>query len=391
MKDRLMILTVEDNRNDRKILRMLLESKGCEVVEAENGAEGLDAALKHRPDLIISDGLMPGMDGFQFLREIKKSEAVKTVPFVFYSAMYTGDQEKDLAVSLGANAFIFKPRELNALWDDLSAVLQASGRSDPLDTGTRRLEKDEEYLKKYSHVVALKLEEKVRELEQEVGERARAEERLHALSGRLAEAEELERRRVARELHDQVGQNLTALGINLNILRAQVGAGAGDALSRIDDSLVLVEQTTERVRDLMADLRPPVLDDYGLAAAIQWYAKQFSYRTGIPVVVETEGTVPRIESGREIALFRILQEALTNAAKHARAKQVAVRVRAAQGVLHMTITDNGAGFDPARSAADGSQGWGLRNMTERARMAGGSCRIESAPGQGVRVRVEAPV
>lgn len=386
------ILTVEDNRNDRQILRMLLESKGCEVVEAENGAEGITAAAEHRPDLIVSDGLMPKMDGFQFLRELKRNEELKSIPFVFYSAMYTGDTERDLALSLGAQAFIFKPRELNSLWEDLNGVLEASGRSGPAGGGAQKLQQDEEYLKKYSHVVALKLEEKVRELEFEVAERRIAQERLHELSRRLAEAEEQERRRIARELHDQVGQNLTALGINLNILRSQVDAPEmGQARARINDSLDLVEQTTERVRDLMTDLRPPVLDDYGLAAAVRWYAKQFSERTGIAVVPEIEGTVPRANATAEIALFRILQEALTNAAKHSGAHQVVVRISAERGAIRMTVLDNGAGFDLARSAVDGKKGWGLRNMMERARMAGGSCRIESAPGQGVRVLVEAPL
>jgi signal transduction histidine kinase len=361
---------------------MLLESKGCEVVEAENGAEGLETAAKHLPDLIISDGLMPKMDGFHFLRELKKNEALKFIPFVFYSALYTGDTEKDLALSLGANAFIFKPRELNALWEDLSVVLRATGHANRPVAGTRRLEKNEEYLQKYSHVVALKLEEKVRELEQEVRERARAEERLLALSRRLAEAEEQERRSIARELHDQVGQNLTALGINLNILRARAGAAAEDALSRIDDSLALVEQTTERVRSVMTDLRPPVLDDYGLGAAIQWYCKQFSYRTGIPIAIEAGVVVPRVEPGKEIALFRVLQEALTNATKHSRATRIIVQVQITNGVLRMIVSDNGVGFNIDRFGSDEKAGWGLQNMQERARMIGGA---------GASVIVEAPL
>ena len=124
-------------------------------------------------------------------------------------------------------------------------------------------------------------------------------EQIRALAMRLAEAEEAERQWLARELHDQIGQNLTALGINLNIVCSQLsGQAAGAVYARLNDSLALVEQTTQRVRELMADLRPPVLDDYGLVAALRWYGEQFNARTDIPVVVHGDETVPRLVQPR---------------------------------------------------------------------------------------------
>jgi signal transduction histidine kinase len=215
-------------------------------------------------------------------------------------------------------------------------------------------------------------------------------ERLRALSARLAEVAEAERQRLARELHDQVGQNLTALGINLNIIRTQMPEEiAGLVRSRLDDSLSLVEQTTERIRDVMADLRPPVLDDYGLVAALQWYGEQFTGRTGIAIAVEGEESGPRLSARVENALFRIVQEALTNVAKHAQATQVRLTVEMEDRTLRLVVADDGIGFDPAHlTESNGSQGWGLLTMTERAEAVGGHCCIESAPGQGARVIVE---
>ncbi|GAH53336.1 unnamed protein product, partial [marine sediment metagenome] len=172
------------------------------------------------------------------------------------------------------------------------------------------------------------------ESKRDVTKRRRAEEmlqqyteRLRALAAQLAEVAETERQQLARELHDQVGQNLTALGINLSIIRTQMPKKAlTSMLSRLDDSLSLVEQTAEQIRDVMSTLRPPVLDEYGLVAALHWYGEQYARRTNIEVLVEGEEPVPRLAARVENALFRIAQEALTNVAKHAQAMQVTVAI-----------------------------------------------------------------
>ena len=213
---------------------------------------------------------------------------------------------------------------------------------------------------------------------------------LQALSARLAEAEESERRRLARELHDQVGQNLTALGINLNIVRTQAPEETATLVGpRLDDSLALVEQTAERIRSVMTDLRPPLLDDYGLVAALHWYGAQFATRTGIDVHVEGEEPVPRLTAPVENALFRIAQEALTNVAKYAKAAQATVAVEAENGIVRLVVADDGVGFDPSSlTRPDGRQGWGLLSMAERAEALGGLCRVESRPGRGTRIITE---
>jgi two-component system sensor histidine kinase UhpB len=231
----------------------------------------------------------------------------------------------------------------------------------------------------------------------DITERKRVEEelrgthdRLRALSARLSQAEENERKRIARELHDQVGQNLTALGINLNMLRI----GLSDVLtpgidSRLNDSLNLLEETVMKIRDVMTDLRPSVLDDYGLTAAIRWYSEQFSNRTGIEVVVEGCKFEPRLSPEVEITLFRIVQELLTNVAKHADASRITVGIIEEREKVSVTVTDNGIGFHPADSgAAERERGWGLLNIRERAESIGGRLTVESRPGGGTRVEID---
>jgi len=217
-------------------------------------------------------------------------------------------------------------------------------------------------------------------------------EKLRTLAAWLAEAEEAERRRLARELHDQVGQNLTALSINLNFVRAHAAEGLTDVVrSRLDDSLVLIEQTVECIRSVMADLRPAVLDNHGVVAALRWYGSQIALRTGIAITVQGEEPTPRLAPSVETALFRIVQEALTNVVKHAKATQVTITLEVNTATACLVIADNGAGFDLLRlTGPDGCHAWGLLSMTERAQAVGGYCHILSRPGQGTRVTVEVP-
>ncbi len=217
-------------------------------------------------------------------------------------------------------------------------------------------------------------------------------ERLRALGRRLAEIEDEARKNLSRELHDEIGQNMTVLGVNLNILRSQMTRGAPELVeSRIVDSLSIVKQTTQRIRHLMSNLRSPVLDDYGLVAALQLYAKQWADRTGIAVQVRGPKTRPQLDPHSESALFRIVQESLTNVLKHARATEVIITVCLANGKLHLSVEDNGIGLDEARyEEPGGERGWGLITMSERALTAGGALRVRSFPGLGTHIIVEVP-
>lgn len=215
-------------------------------------------------------------------------------------------------------------------------------------------------------------------------------DRLRTLAKRVTEVEENERHRIARELHDQVGQNLTALGININMLYPLLADKlTAEVEARLSDSIKILEETAKRIRDVMADLRPSVLDDYGLMAAIRWYADQFAKRTKLHITVSGEEPSPRLPSGTEVTLFRITQELLTNAAKHAMANNILMSLSEGAGKTRLEILDDGVGFDPAAFAEpDGRRGWGILNIRERAEATGGSLTVESGMGKGTRVIIE---
>ena len=221
-----------------------------------------------------------------------------------------------------------------------------------------------------------------------------SEKLLRALSIRLQEVEETHRKAIARELHDRVGQRLTALNINLNIIYNQLRPEQREKINdRIMDSIEIVEKTTQNIRDVMANLRPQVLDDFGLAAALRWHCERFFQRSGIDVDLET-GTVEKIRLPEmvETALFRIAQEAFNNVIKHACATHVSAAVVKSADFIQLTIVDNGQGFDPrAVRSSEKAQSWGLVNMKERSEALGGQFQIESELTKGTRLRVEIPL
>jgi len=215
-------------------------------------------------------------------------------------------------------------------------------------------------------------------------------ERLRRLATRLAETQEEERQNLARELHDQVGQNLTALNLNLNVIRRLLPPQHPPELDdRLDESLRLLEETTEHVRGVMVELRPLMMDDYGLVAALHWCCEQFALRTGISCKVAGNDLKQRLIPRVEMALFRIVQEALNNITKHAQAGQVVVSVKEEDGCVRLAVSDNGNGFDlRAHMRSQVETGWGLVTMRERAAMVGARIRVETGPREGTQVIVE---
>ena len=213
---------------------------------------------------------------------------------------------------------------------------------------------------------------------------------LRALTVRLGEVQETERQQLAGELHDRIGQNLTALNLNLTIIDQLLPADISPVVHRrIEDSIGILGETARRVRNVMAELRPPMLDDYGLLPALRWVGEQFVTRTGIAVRVDGPATESRLPLRLETALFRIAQEALNNVAKHARAHEVRITFEPTDRRVRLSIADDGVGFDvmAAQRNVD-TPHWGMLTMQERAASMGGTVRLDSAPGLGTRVVVE---
>ena len=215
-------------------------------------------------------------------------------------------------------------------------------------------------------------------------------EQLRSLAFRLQEVQEFERRQIAAELHDRVGQNLTGLNLNLQIIENQLNPGTnGPVRSRLVDSLKLVEKTTRQVRNVMADLHPPALDEYGLISALQWYCEDYSQRTGIAARVIGDEFEPRLPANIEMVLFRLVQEALNNVAKHARASQVVIVAESTPDTACLKVEDDGRGFDlKTFHIPNGEPHCGLIHMQQRAASIGAQLNIASAPGQGTQISIQ---
>jgi PAS domain S-box-containing protein len=227
----------------------------------------------------------------------------------------------------------------------------------------------------------------------DITERKQAQDTLRMFSRQLIEAQEDERRRIARDLHDQIGQALTA--VKMNLYTVQRFCIAPEAAHCLKDNIDAVDEALRLVRDLSVDLRPPLLDDLGLATALCWYVDRYEKRAGVTteVLIELPNQNERFSRELETACFRIAQEALTNVARHARATHVLLQLTRTPTTLEMLIRDDGVGFDPAalRKRARRVATLGLVGMQERAHAAGGVLAIHSNLSRGTEVRFNVPV
>jgi len=223
-----------------------------------------------------------------------------------------------------------------------------------------------------------------------ITERKRAEELLKSFPRRLIEAQEGERKRIARELHDEIGQVLTAISLNLQAVRAS--SLTPTSRPKIDESILVVEDALRQVQNLALELRPSLLDDLGLAAAIRWFVGRFGQRTGIKTEIVTDAQIAegRLSKELETACFRIVQEALTNVARHSQAKTVLIHLRTLSDETCISIKDDGIGFDASAGNGATPIRLGLRGMEERALAFGGRLEIKSAPSRGTEIRAHFP-
>src|SRR6266487_2835532 len=208
----------------------------------------------------------------------------------------------------------------------------------------------------------------------------------------ILNAMEEERKRIARELHDETSQVLTSLLISLAILEESITTS--EARARIGDTRKLAHQTLRAIRNLSIDLRPSALDDLGLLPALRWYVKEYQQKFTIEVDLQATAFKERLPAEMETALYRIIQESLTNVARHAHAHKVSIALKEDADAVYATISDDGIGFDAEqlqRTPGPGQErGWGLVGMHERASLLDGSLVIDSQPGSGTIVRVRIP-
>jgi two-component system, NarL family, sensor kinase len=224
-------------------------------------------------------------------------------------------------------------------------------------------------------------------------EARRNEEMLRALSRRLVQAQEAERERVALELHDHITQLLCAVLVRTQVLANKLSARDGPSKREATKLREMLSQTAEEVERISRNLRPSILEQLGLVAALRKTSTEFAKRTGMSVELTCTQLTARLSADTELAFYRILQEALENVEKHARARRVTVRLRQQGAFIQLAIKDDGSGFDPDHHPArrKGEVGLGLLSMRERAAYVSGVLKVKSAPRAGTEIRVRVPL
>jgi signal transduction histidine kinase len=218
-------------------------------------------------------------------------------------------------------------------------------------------------------------------------------ELLRTMAAQLSQVEETQRKQITQELHDRVGQNLSAIHMLLDTISSRLPPDVPETIhTELDQTVTLLEETVNHVRNIMVDLRPTILDDYGLVAELEWLGEQFTKRTGIQVIVEDELPEERLPATIETVFFRISQEALANVSKHAKASQVCFScAKTAHNTIRLIITDNGVGIQMRAATPESpGTGWGMKIMRERAISIGGNFWVESQPNNGTTLIIEAP-
>ena len=222
----------------------------------------------------------------------------------------------------------------------------------------------------------------------DVSERIRAQEELNAFSSAAAAIIEAEKMRIARELHDDLAQSLTALKMDANWVRDNLPGGSGTLQTKLDDMLAMLDSTVAATRRIAADLRPLLLDDLGLVPAIEWLVQNFIQRSNVACTLLADEDI-ELPEPYATAVFRIVQESLANVAKHARASSVAVHIDQQPGAVLLRVSDNGQGF--LTTSARKPQSLGLMGLRERVSLLKGNVQIDSQPGSGTTIHVRIPV
>jgi PAS domain S-box-containing protein len=269
------------------------------------------------------------------------------------------------------------------------------GEGEPVTIETRHVGKDGRigYLEVIAGLIEHKNKKAALIVLKDITERRKYIENLRRLSDQVIQVQEEERKRIAHELHDEIGQSLTAIRLSVDLLlrRQELPASSGSVSKTCEDIKVLVAKTTDDIHRISSDLRPYVLDNLGLVPALTWYLREFQERSGIKVELQVEGPSERLSPALETLVYRVTQEALTNTLKHAKAENVLILLSCNRDMLKIVIEDDGRGFDVEGTLTSypmGRAGLGIFGMRERVSAFGGTFSIVSARGDGVRITIE---
>jgi signal transduction histidine kinase len=399
------ILLIEDNEHDRIAFQRAIEKEcaGCDLTvceraeEAENLLKGGDIAF----DIVVLDFDLPGMNGLDFFKKVRRQKNLP--PFV----MLTGAGSERLAVKslqAGIHDYVVKDTGLGYL-NLLPVVLTGAVRRHTNDLARQAAEA----ALKRAHA---ELESKVRErtadlaltvqaLEIEIEERRQTEaalrqsqNQLRKLSQKILDAQENERMLVAQEIHDSISGSLAAIKLALEEKLASMGRNPAANVISLEKILSHIEEIIRESRRISAHLRPSLLDDLGLLATIDWLAREFEQlQPNLKIERQLDVREDQIPEMLKVVIYRVLQEAMNNVAKHSGATRVRLLLTARNNRIELTVADNGCGFDPAEKKSSESStvgGFGLSGMVDRTQLCDGKFEISSEKGKGTTVHISLP-
>ena len=341
------ILLVDDDPRNLIALEAMLSDLDLTIVGAGSAREALRELLRRDFALILLDVQMPEIDGIEAATLIRSRERNKHIPIIFLTAYSQSEEHVARGYSVGAVDFLFKPPVPEVLRSKVSVFVELHRKN-----------------------------ERLRE----------SEEKLRRLAAHLISVREEERAHIAREIHDELGQVLTGIKMEVGWLAKRLKEPA--LLEKTDSMSKLIDSTVQTVRKIATGLRPEMLDDMGLVAAVGWQAKDFQKRTGIRCRVKLPPETTKLDMDVSTTTFRIFQEILTNVARHSRATRVDIDLEVAPERLRLEVADNGVGI--AEAQLDGRKSLGLLGMHERALLFGGEVSIMGEAGHGTRVAVTIP-
>jgi signal transduction histidine kinase len=349
------ILMLEDSLEDAQLVKFALREGGLDfsLKRVESKGQYLRALENEPPDLILLDYALPSFDGLSALHMAQ--EKYPQIPFIFV----TGTLGEEVVIEMlksGATDYVLKTR--------LSRLVPAVRRA--LRETRERMERK-------------KAEEKLR----------KSHEQLRALSVYLQYVREDERIRISRQVHDELGQALTGLKMDLYWMSTRLPRNVKAVQEKIKLMSINIDETIQTVRRISTELRPGILDDLGLVAALEWQAHEFQHRTGIQCRVTSGLQEAILDEDLNTAFFRIFQETLTNVIRHANASRVDVHLKRESGSLVLEVRDNGRGISEAEIS--NTQSIGLLGMRERAALLGGEVTFKGIPDKGTTVRVAIPL
>jgi len=380
------VLLVNDDAASLLALASLLdtEGNGYSVITARSGEEALRQVLKHDFAVILLDVSMPGMDGFETAEAIHSHPRSASVPIIFITAHYADEMNRLKAYQKGAVDYLFTPIIPQILQTKVSVFVELARNNLQLQRQKLELEQlnrdlQQQRKQDLDHINERRqAEEALRQSQEELRQLASYQERI----------KEDERKRIAREIHDELGQNLLALRIDIAMLHARTGSTHPKLNKKVHAVLEHIDSTMKAMRAIINNLRPTVLD-LGLNAAIEWQVKEFQRRTGIACELVMPDVELTVDDDRATALFRILQESLNNVFRHARATKTKIELRTLGDKLMMTVADNGVGIFPGCRRKANS--FGLVGIKERISTLGGELRIDTAPDSGTALMISVPL